>query len=102
MMLPYETPLWFYLRYGRRIMLLVSYVFATLFGMGSAFSVNYVMFAVMRFFTGFSITGIIIVTSVLSEYDTLYALPHKSMSPLLLLKRISDHARRVTVGNTTR
>ncbi|XP_056441397.1 solute carrier family 22 member 7-like [Gadus chalcogrammus] len=53
-------------RYGRRIMLLVSYVFATLFGMGSAFSVNYVMFAVMRFFTGFSITGIIIVTSVLN------------------------------------
>ena len=81
-MLPYETPLWFFLRYGRRIMLLVSYVFATLFGMASAFSVNYAMFATMRFLTGFSITGIIIVSTVLSEYHILYALAHKSMSPV--------------------
>ncbi|CAL8332778.1 unnamed protein product [Lota lota] len=53
-------------RYGRRIMLLVSYVFGTLFGTASAFSTSYVMFAVMRFFTGFSITGIIIISTVLN------------------------------------
>uniref|UniRef100_A0A3P8UWN0 Solute carrier family 22 member 7b, tandem duplicate 3 n=1 Tax=Cynoglossus semilaevis TaxID=244447 RepID=A0A3P8UWN0_CYNSE len=43
-------------RYGRRIMLLVSYVTALLFATASAFSTSYTMFAVLRFFTGFSIT----------------------------------------------
>uniref|UniRef100_A0A3B5BJX5 Solute carrier family 22 member 7-like n=1 Tax=Stegastes partitus TaxID=144197 RepID=A0A3B5BJX5_9TELE len=53
-------------RYGRRIMLLVSYVSGMLFAVASAFSTSYVMFAVLRFFTGFCITGIVIVSAVLS------------------------------------
>ncbi|XP_070684241.1 solute carrier family 22 member 7-like [Pempheris klunzingeri] len=53
-------------RYGRRIMLLVSYVSGMLFAVASAFSTSYVMFAVLRFFTGFCITGIVIVSTVLS------------------------------------
>ncbi|XP_060914980.1 solute carrier family 22 member 7-like [Labrus mixtus] len=53
-------------RYGRRIMLLVSYVTGMLFAIASAFSTSYVMFVVLRFFTGFCITGIIIVSPVLS------------------------------------
>uniref|UniRef100_UPI0037E95692 solute carrier family 22 member 7-like n=1 Tax=Semicossyphus pulcher TaxID=241346 RepID=UPI0037E95692 len=53
-------------RYGRRIMLLVSYVTGMLFAVASAFSTSYVMFVVLRFFTGFCITGIVIVSAVLS------------------------------------
>ncbi|KAM9363693.1 uncharacterized protein ABDE67_018963 [Symphorus nematophorus] len=53
-------------RFGRRIMLLVSYVSGMLFAVASAFSTSYVMFAVLRFFTGFCITGIVIVSSVLN------------------------------------
>ncbi|XP_033479941.1 solute carrier family 22 member 7-like [Epinephelus lanceolatus] len=53
-------------RFGRRIMLLVSYVSGMLFAVASAFSTSYVMFAVLRFCTGFCITGIIIVSTVLS------------------------------------
>ncbi|XP_076585132.1 solute carrier family 22 member 7-like [Chaetodon auriga] len=53
-------------RFGRRIMLLVSYVSGMVFAVASAFSTTYVMFAVLRFFTGFCITGIIIVSTVLS------------------------------------
>ncbi|AWP05543.1 putative solute carrier family 22 member 7-like [Scophthalmus maximus] len=53
-------------RFGRRIMLLVSYVTGMLFAVASAFSSSYVMFAVLRFLTGFCITGIVIVSSVLS------------------------------------
>ncbi|XP_047221743.1 solute carrier family 22 member 7-like [Girardinichthys multiradiatus] len=53
-------------RFGRRIMLLVSYVSSMLFAVASAFSTTYVMFAVLRFFTGFCITGIVIVSVTLS------------------------------------
>ncbi|CAL8328819.1 unnamed protein product [Merluccius merluccius] len=53
-------------RFGRRMMLLLSYVLAALFGMASAFSSSYVMFAVLRFFTGFSISGIVIISTVLN------------------------------------
>ncbi|XP_028257719.1 solute carrier family 22 member 7-like [Parambassis ranga] len=53
-------------RYGRRIMLLVSYVSGMLFAVASAFSTSYIMFAVLRFLTGFCITGIVIVSAVLS------------------------------------
>uniref|UniRef100_A0A3P9NBN1 Solute carrier family 22 member 7b, tandem duplicate 2 n=1 Tax=Poecilia reticulata TaxID=8081 RepID=A0A3P9NBN1_POERE len=52
-------------RFGRRIMLLVSYVSGMLFAVASVFSTTYVMFAVLRFFTGFCITGIVIVSSAL-------------------------------------
>ncbi|XP_037530833.1 solute carrier family 22 member 7-like [Nematolebias whitei] len=53
-------------RFGRRIMLLVSYVSGLLFAIASAFSTTYVMFAALRFFTGFCITGIVIISTVLS------------------------------------
>uniref|UniRef100_A0A8C2X5H0 Solute carrier family 22 member 7b, tandem duplicate 3 n=1 Tax=Cyclopterus lumpus TaxID=8103 RepID=A0A8C2X5H0_CYCLU len=53
-------------RFGRRIMLLVSYVSGMLMAVASAFSTSYVMFVVLRFFTGFCITGIVIVSTVLS------------------------------------
>uniref|UniRef100_A0A8C5EQE4 Solute carrier family 22 member 6 n=1 Tax=Gouania willdenowi TaxID=441366 RepID=A0A8C5EQE4_GOUWI len=53
-------------RFGRRILLLVSYVSGMLFAIASAFSTSFLMFAMLRFFTGFCITGIIIISSVLS------------------------------------
>ncbi|TWW59714.1 solute carrier family 22 member 7-like [Takifugu flavidus] len=53
-------------KFGRRIMLLVSYVSGMLFAIASAFSTSYVMFVVLRFFTGFCITGIVIISSVLT------------------------------------
>ncbi|XP_068445520.1 solute carrier family 22 member 7-like [Clinocottus analis] len=53
-------------RFGRRIMLLVSNVSGMLMAVASAFSTSYVMFAVLRFCTGFCITGILIVSTVIS------------------------------------
>ncbi|TDH16282.1 hypothetical protein EPR50_G00017820 [Perca flavescens] len=53
-------------RFGRKTTLLVSYVTTTFFGFASAFSYNFTMFAVMRFFTGFGLSGISIITIVLS------------------------------------
>ncbi|XP_034745850.1 solute carrier family 22 member 7b.1 isoform X1 [Etheostoma cragini] len=53
-------------RFGRKITLLVSYLTTTFFGFASAFSYNFTMFAVMRFFTGFGLSGISIITIVLS------------------------------------
>lgn len=47
-------------------MLLVSYVSGMLFAVASAFATTYVMFVVLRFFTGFCITGIVIISAVLS------------------------------------
>lgn len=55
-------------RFGRRIMLLVSYISGLLFAIASAFANSYMTFAVLRFFTGFCITGIVIVSTVLSNY----------------------------------
>ncbi|XP_036403100.1 solute carrier family 22 member 7-like [Megalops cyprinoides] len=53
-------------RYGRRSMLLVAYLSSIVFALASAFSTSYVMFAILRFFTGFSLTGISIISIVLS------------------------------------
>ncbi|XP_066552838.1 solute carrier family 22 member 7 [Amia ocellicauda] len=53
-------------RYGRKPMLLVSYISAIAFGFANAFSTSYIMFAITRFFTGFSLTGISIICIVLS------------------------------------
>ncbi|KAJ8013823.1 hypothetical protein DPEC_G00033790 [Dallia pectoralis] len=53
-------------RFGRKIMLLVAYISGMIFGIASAFSTSFTMFAVLRFFTGFGITGIVIVSAVLS------------------------------------
>uniref|UniRef100_A0A671Q052 Solute carrier family 22 member 6 n=1 Tax=Sinocyclocheilus anshuiensis TaxID=1608454 RepID=A0A671Q052_9TELE len=53
-------------KYGRRSMLLVSYVSSIVFSVVSAFSSNYIMFAAFRFLTGFALTGIINISFVLS------------------------------------
>ncbi|XP_059377007.1 solute carrier family 22 member 7b.1 isoform X1 [Carassius carassius] len=53
-------------KYGRRSMLLVSYVSAIVFSVVSAFSSNYIMFAAFRFLTGFALTGITNISVVLS------------------------------------
>ncbi|KAK5899299.1 hypothetical protein CesoFtcFv8_008794 [Champsocephalus esox] len=52
-------------RFGRKNSLLVSYVTTSLFGFTSALSYNFTMFAVMRFLTGFGISGISIASIVL-------------------------------------
>lgn len=52
-------------RFGRKRALLVSYVMTTVFGYASAFSYNFIMFAVMRFFTGLGLSGISVVTLAL-------------------------------------
>nr|XP_046189427.1 solute carrier family 22 member 7-like [Oncorhynchus gorbuscha] len=52
--------------FGRKTMLLVSYISGMQFGVASAFSTSFIMLAVLRFFTGFGITGIVIISSVLS------------------------------------
>ncbi|KAJ8361532.1 hypothetical protein SKAU_G00180570 [Synaphobranchus kaupii] len=52
-------------RYGRKSMLLVSYLSGMVFGLASAFSSSFLMFAIIRFFTGFGIAGINIISIVL-------------------------------------
>lgn len=54
-------------RFGRKPMLLVSYISGMAFALASVFSSSFIMFAVLRFFSGFTITGIVIVSSVLSK-----------------------------------
>ncbi|KAK2817096.1 hypothetical protein Q5P01_025287 [Channa striata] len=53
-------------RFGRRPLLLVSYVSSAVFAVLSAFSNSYVMFAIMRFLTGMSYAGISIVAVALN------------------------------------
>ncbi|KAJ8250504.1 hypothetical protein COCON_G00224260 [Conger conger] len=53
-------------RFGRKSMLLLSYVLSISFGFASAFSKSYLMFSILRFFTGLGLTGISIITYVLS------------------------------------
>ncbi|KAG7511611.1 hypothetical protein JOB18_005112 [Solea senegalensis] len=53
-------------KYGRKKTLLVSYVISMVFSLASAFANSYVMFAVLRFLTGFGMTGIGINSLVLS------------------------------------
>lgn len=45
----------------------MSYVITAFFGFASALSYNFAMFAAMRFFTGFGISGISIITITLGE-----------------------------------
>ncbi|CAJ1052326.1 solute carrier family 22 member 7-like [Xyrichtys novacula] len=52
-------------RFGRKTMLLVSYIATAIFGVASTFSHNFAMFAVMRFLTGVGISGVSIITIVL-------------------------------------
>ncbi|RXN29834.1 solute carrier family 22 member 7-like protein [Labeo rohita] len=53
-------------RFGRKPMLLVSYISGMAFALASIFSSSFIMFAVLRFFSGFTITGIVIVSAVLN------------------------------------
>ncbi|XP_068590611.1 solute carrier family 22 member 7b.1 [Cebidichthys violaceus] len=53
-------------KYGRKNTLLASYIMAIVFGFASAFANSYVLFAVLRFLTGFGLTGISINSIVLS------------------------------------
>ncbi|XP_070684027.1 solute carrier family 22 member 7-like [Pempheris klunzingeri] len=53
-------------RFGRRPLLLVSYLSSMVFAVLSAFSTSYVMFAIFRFFTGMSLAGISIISIVLN------------------------------------
>uniref|UniRef100_A0A8C1A7F6 Solute carrier family 22 member 6 n=2 Tax=Cyprinus carpio TaxID=7962 RepID=A0A8C1A7F6_CYPCA len=52
--------------FGRKPMLLVSYMLGMGFGLCSTFSSSFVMFAVLRFFTGFTITGSVIISTILN------------------------------------
>ncbi|XP_077095516.1 solute carrier family 22 member 7-like isoform X1 [Siphateles boraxobius] len=52
--------------YGRKPMLLVSHISGMGFGLCSSFSSSFIMFAVLRFFTGFTITGSVIISTVLN------------------------------------
>ncbi|KAF7217988.1 solute carrier family 22 member 7-like [Nothobranchius furzeri] len=53
-------------RYGRRPLLLVSYLSSLTFAVLSAFSTSYVMFTIMRLFTGLSLAGISIISYALN------------------------------------
>ncbi|XP_053712926.1 solute carrier family 22 member 7-like [Synchiropus splendidus] len=53
-------------RFGRRPLLLVSYLSSMTFAVLSAFSSSYVMFVIMRFFTGMCLAGISIISIVLN------------------------------------
>ncbi|XP_043118176.1 solute carrier family 22 member 7-like [Puntigrus tetrazona] len=56
---------WLSDRYGRKRMLMVAYLISISFGVASACSTSFIMFAIMRFFTGMGLTGISIITIVL-------------------------------------
>uniref|UniRef100_A0A3P8TFT5 Solute carrier family 22 member 6 n=1 Tax=Amphiprion percula TaxID=161767 RepID=A0A3P8TFT5_AMPPE len=53
-------------RFGRKKMLLLSYIITALFGFASAFAHSFPMFAAMRFFTGLGLSGISIISMVLN------------------------------------
>lgn len=61
-------------RYGRKNILLLSYVSAIIFSVASAVSSSFIMFSAFRFLTGFSLSGISIVAIVLSESTSLWVL----------------------------
>ncbi|XP_028279807.1 solute carrier family 22 member 7-like [Parambassis ranga] len=53
-------------KYGRKSTLLASYIVSIVFGFSSTFANSYILFAVLRFLTGFGLTGISITSIVLS------------------------------------
>lgn len=57
-------------RFGRRPLLLVSYLTSLMFAVLSVFSTSYTMFVILRFFTGMSLAGISIISIVLSKLDS--------------------------------
>nr|XP_020457793.1 solute carrier family 22 member 7-like [Monopterus albus] len=69
-------------RFGRRPLLLVSYLSSTIFAVLSAFSPSYVMFVIMRFFTGMSLAGISIISLVLNvEW---FGVEHRTFSGIII------------------
>uniref|UniRef100_A0A3Q3G9D5 Major facilitator superfamily (MFS) profile domain-containing protein n=1 Tax=Labrus bergylta TaxID=56723 RepID=A0A3Q3G9D5_9LABR len=69
-------------RFGRRPLLLVSYLLSMTFAVLSAFSTSYVMFVIMRFFTGFSLAGISIISIVLNvEW---FDIKHRTFSGIII------------------
>uniref|UniRef100_A0A3P8SZ90 Solute carrier family 22 member 6 n=1 Tax=Amphiprion percula TaxID=161767 RepID=A0A3P8SZ90_AMPPE len=53
-------------KYGRKKTLLASYIMSLAFSFSTAFANSYLMFSVLRFLTGFSLTGISVTSLVLS------------------------------------
>lgn len=47
----------------------MSYVLAMVTGFASAFANSYILFTVLRFFTGFSLTGVALISVVLCTFD---------------------------------
>ncbi|XP_020786098.2 solute carrier family 22 member 7-like [Boleophthalmus pectinirostris] len=69
-------------RFGRRRLLLVSYICSLTFAILSAFSTSYVMFSIMRFFTGISLAGISIISIVLNvEW---FSIEHRTFSGIII------------------
>ncbi|XP_068183443.1 solute carrier family 22 member 7-like isoform X2 [Antennarius striatus] len=53
-------------KYGRKLTLLASFIMTILFGISSGFANSYSLFVVLRFLTGVGLTGISIISIVLS------------------------------------
>ncbi|CAJ1052327.1 solute carrier family 22 member 7-like [Xyrichtys novacula] len=69
-------------RFGRRPLLLVSYLSSMTFAVLSAFSTSYVMFVIMRFFTGMALAGISIISIVLNvEW---FDVKHRTFSGIII------------------
>ncbi|XP_008284897.1 solute carrier family 22 member 7-like isoform X1 [Stegastes partitus] len=69
-------------RFGRRPLLLASYLLSLMFAVLSAFSTSYVMFVIMRFFTGMSLAGISIISIVLNiEW---FSIDHRTFSGVII------------------
>uniref|UniRef100_A0A8C9ZJB7 Solute carrier family 22 member 7b, tandem duplicate 1 n=1 Tax=Sander lucioperca TaxID=283035 RepID=A0A8C9ZJB7_SANLU len=69
-------------RFGRRPLLLVSYLSSLTFAVLSAFSTSYVMFVILRFFTGMSLAGISIISVVLNvEW---FGIEHRTFSGVII------------------
>ncbi|KAF1395285.1 hypothetical protein PFLUV_G00009960 [Perca fluviatilis] len=69
-------------RFGRRPLLLVSYLSSLTFAVLSAFSTSYVMFVILRFFTGMSLAGISIISIVLNvEW---FGIEHRTFSGIII------------------
>ena len=57
----------FWCRFGRHPVLMISVLFMLVFGLTVAFSVNVPMFSTLRFFEGFCLAGITLSLYVLSK-----------------------------------
>ncbi|KAF7666239.1 hypothetical protein LDENG_00112760 [Lucifuga dentata] len=69
-------------RFGRRPILLVAYLSTVIFAIISSFSTSYVMFVIMRFFTGISLSGISIISYVLNlEW---FSIEHRTFSGVII------------------